>query len=70
MTANGMRPTEFKLIRDWIDLQVEGKEFRSADVARDIGLVPRKIGHILKWQPDIVKHSRDRVGRIYKKVSL
>jgi hypothetical protein len=69
MSSNGIRPTEFKLIRDWIDLQVDGKEFRSADVARDTGLVSRKIGHILNWQPDIVKYSKDRVGRIYKKVA-
>jgi len=68
MAANGMRPNELKLIRNWIDVQPIGKEFRSADVARDTGLVPRKIGHILSWQPDVEKFSKDRVGRIYRKV--
>ena len=68
MAAKGMRPRELTLIRQWIDKQPMGKEFRSADVARDTGLVSRKIGHILPWQPDVEKYSKDRAGRIYRKV--
>lgn len=68
MAANGMRPREFTMIRAWIDKQPTGKEFRSADIARDTGLVSRKIGHILSWQEDVEKFSKDRIGRIYRKV--
>jgi len=68
MVTNGMRPTELKRIRKWIDDQPLGTEFRSADVARDTGLVSKKIGHILPWQPDVEKFSKDRAGRIYRKV--
>ena len=68
MTANGMRPTELKLIRRWIDSKALGYEFRSVDVGRDTGLVSRKIGHIVKWQPDIIKAGKDRCGTIYRKV--
>ena len=68
MTANGMRPTELVIIRKWIDSKPNEFEFRSADVARDTKLVSRKIGHILSWQPDVEKFSKDRVGRIYRKV--
>jgi len=65
----GMRPTELKIIRSWIEKQPMDKPFRSADIARDTGLVPRKVGHVVAWQEDVEIAGRDRVGRIYRRIT-